>query len=157
MRGKLFMLAGKEKIAIVYNQYKTIEDICVIIESYKNKYKDFTFNVKLNKNSVSLEILYTPGYSKVDAYGIKGIIYKQNNVFLYKYTENKNLLDYFSVAIVAFFSIMFVYVWVTEGLRESTLFALIMLIALLIISSLFYMRKRILNRLYKFVEKEMQA
>ena len=151
------MLVGKEKIAIVYNQYKTIEDICVIIESYKNKYKDFTFNVKLNKNSVSLEILYTPGYSKVDAYGIKGIIYKQNNVFLYKYTENKNLLDYFSVAIVAFFSIMFVYVWVTEGLRESTLCALIMLIALLIISSLFYMRKRILNRLYKFIEKEMQA
>lgn len=157
MWGKLFMLVGKEKIAIVYNQYKTIEDICVIIESYKNKYKDFTFNVKLNKNSVSLEILYTPGYSKVDAYGIKGIIYKQNNVFLYKYTENKNLLDYFSVAIVAFFSIMFVYVWVTEGLRESTLCALIMLIALLIISSLFYMRKRILNRLYKFIEKEMQA
>ena len=151
------MLVGREKIAIVYNQYKTIEDICVIIESYKNKYKDFTFNVKLNKNSVSLEILYTPGYSKVDAYGIKGIIYKQNNVFLYKYTENKNLLDYFSVAIVAFFSIMFVYVWVTEGLRESTLCALIMLIALLIISSLFYMRKRILNRLYKFIEKEMQA
>lgn len=150
-------LVGKEKIAIVYNQYKNIEDICVIIESYKNKYKDFTFNVKLNKNSVSLEILYTPGYSKVDAYRIKGIIYKQNNVFLYKYTENKNLLDYFSVAIVAFFSIMFVYVWVTEGLRESTLFALIMLIALLIISSLFYMRKMILNRLYKFIEKEMQA
>ena len=110
-----------------------------------HKHIILNFFVKLNKNSVSLEILYTPGYSKVDAYGIKGIIYKQNNVFLYKYTENKNLLDYFSVAIVAFFSIMFVYVWVTEGLRESTLCALIMLIALLIISSLFYMRKRILR------------
>ena len=151
------MLLEKEKIVMVYAEYKNIDEIFAIVESYKNKYKDFTFNAKFNETSISLEILYTPGYSKVDAYGVNGVIYKQNNVFLYKYKQNNNLLDYFSVAIVTFFCIMFFSVCITEGLRESIVFSIIILIALLIIFSLFYMRKRILNRLYKFIEEEMKV
>lgn len=151
------MLVEKEKIVMVYNKYKNIDDIYDIIKSYKNKYTDFTFNARLNEKSISLEILYTPGYSRLDAYGVNGVIFKQNNDFFYKYKENNNLIDYFSVAIVSFFSIIFFSVWITDGFRESIFFALIILIALLIIFLMFYMRKKVLNRLYKFIEKEMKA
>lgn len=123
---------------------------------YKRKYKDFTFNIYSNGDIINLEILYTPGYTLVDVYGVNGTIFKQNGKFIYVYKENYNLLDFFSVGILVFLGFLYIIALYFCGIKETSIFAYMLIIALLIILSLLYMRNRKLKIIHDFILNKMK-
>lgn len=150
------MLIKKEKRLDVYTEYNSFADIYAVIKTYKDKYKDFTFNVCYDKNIIRLEILYTPGYTTIDAYGVNGVILKNDNKFNYIFKENYNMIDFFSIGIIAFLVVLYVIVFCLKGLKEAMFFSYIIVIALFIILFLFYLRNNVLKIIYKFIKNNMK-
>lgn len=140
----------------VYHDCNDIQVVYNKILSLKSISYDFTILPTYSEMQIKIDITYTPGYSKSDAYGVTGKIVKVNEKFVFIYNIKKNILDIGVLCVVPWFSIITLYAIYEDGFEGSIPFLLAFCGMWFIIFSLLWMRHKVLQIINVFIDNKMK-